>query len=130
MATQKTNAQVDTAAAAVGGDFGPLTRVDDLEALGLNLNSDIKLAFTTDDSTYPEFTVYLSYDELVDTDVRDARLTQASGYIGDLIALVASIDDLNTFAAAIAEADFGKEKYDALIAEIRADIRPYVAMLD
>jgi PKD repeat protein len=58
----KTNAQVDAAAAAVVAPYGPLTRVSDVETFPTP-NSNIKIEFT---SALSE-TVYLTYDELVDT---------------------------------------------------------------
>lgn len=71
--TTKTNAQVDTAAAAVGAEVGgPLTRVSSIE--DLTPNSHIKIQFTTAIDDTP---VTMTYDELVDQRTRDRILFAA-----------------------------------------------------
>lgn len=94
--TDVVNATFDTAAAAVPAAVGgPLTRVTDLSADPvISPNSQLKVECTSAAGV----TVYISYDELVDTNVRDKLVMEAHGQTGQMKRIfdfIAALDVLN-----------------------------------
>lgn len=99
-----TNSQVDTAAAAVPAPAGPLTRVTDLDAMNISYNQDISLQFTTDGSAPAlgaVYTVYLTYNELVDADLVIKRLKEQIGIPYTMYDFIDRLDTINTAAQAL-----------------------------
>lgn len=68
------NATIDTAAAAVAGPYGPLTRVSDVDADFPTPNGNIRIKFT---SNIGSTVVYLTYNQLLDAHVTLRILEQA-----------------------------------------------------
>jgi hypothetical protein len=95
--TTVTNATFDSAAALVPAAVGgPLTRVTDLESAAgkTSPNSMTQVECTTAKSA----TVYISYDELVDTNVAAKKTKEAHGLqaiLNDVMDMVAAMDVLN-----------------------------------
>jgi hypothetical protein len=93
-----TNAQFDTACAAVPAPFGPLTRVSDLEtAPTVAPNSHI--AYET--TSAADVTVWISYEDLATTVRRNDIIKDAHGvnaYLYDLSVLVDALDDIMSTA--------------------------------
>lgn len=125
--TNVTNANIDTAAAAVAGPLGPLTRVTDVDALGLNPDSEINIEFTTDGSSpaFGEvFTVWLTYRELSNSDYADVllnKLKEAAGNAYQVYLLKAAIDAIDTVATAVT-APYTQADYEAIIEAIRVNL--------
>lgn len=97
MATTVSNATVDTAAAAVGAPYGPLTRVTDMDTLPTP-NSQHKIAFTSNVGSTP---VEMTYEELLITGVRDRILEQAHNWTDVVRKFGAAIDGLDTLWTAM-----------------------------
>src|SRR5258707_294206 len=74
--TTVSNSTFDTGAAAVPGPYGPLTRVDSLDALPRSVpNSETPIAVTGQGG----LALYISYNDMVRADVRDSLLLEAYG---------------------------------------------------
>lgn len=117
------NATVDTAAAAVPAPYGPLTRVTDLDALGINPDSEVVIEFTTDGSAPAMgevFTVRMSYSELTNTAIRDRILEYTAGVANNVLSLIDRIDTVNTAAAALT-APYTEANYATLIGLLRSN---------
>jgi HPt (histidine-containing phosphotransfer) domain-containing protein len=98
MAITKTNAEIDTAAAAVAAPYGPLTRVTDVEALP-EPNSEIQIQFTMASSIG---TVYLTWEQMENADQLLALLKKAAGVTAIVQDIKTAIDALDTTMGAYA----------------------------
>lgn len=115
------NGTVDTAAAAVPAPYGPLTRVTDLDALGITPDSEVVIEFTTDGSAPAMgevFTVWMSYSELTNTAIRDRILEYTAGVANNVLSLITRIDAVNDIAAALTP-PYTETMYATLIGELR-----------
>src|SRR5688572_2095411 len=120
----KTNAQVDAAAAAVVAPYGPLTRVSDVESFPTP-NSNIEIEFTSALSV----TVYLTYDEMVDTQIVDRILeTQHSvrGVNAQARSVYGVVRAVAEYAASYAGPAYSDAEWQFIIDGLRV-IRPIVA---
>lgn len=96
MARTITNSNVDTAAAAVPGPWGPLTRVTDVTTLPTP-NSDIDLQFTGARGT----TYRMSMEQLEDADVRLDIILRTEGFQGNVEDIKTRVAAINTTLAAM-----------------------------
>lgn len=86
-----TNAQVNTAAAAVPGPYGPLTRVTDVEALP-QPNDQFFIELTDQNSNV----IRVHYYELTDAERILEVLTEANGHNALMHAVLQELDSLTT----------------------------------
>lgn len=92
----KTNGDMDTLAAAVSaGNYGPLTRVDDLP--GIDDNSGVEIKFTTVNGN----PVYLSWIDLQTSAIYVDKIKMAEGPNVIMLHLKTVINALNTTVNAL-----------------------------
>lgn len=112
-----TNKQVDEAAAAVAGPYGPLTRVTDVEEFEGN-NRHMRFEFTDQLGK----TVLASYDELIDAQAIARQIALAEGVSYTVNKLIEQVDDLYTYTDGIDNSNGGpytQEQYEQIIAKLR-----------
>ena len=104
MATSITNTQVDTAASAVG-----LSRVTDVTTLRV-AESDVPLEFTVDATGT---TVWMTYDELSNSDVAARKIKEAEGVRANCQAIEAVI-------GSISFTNYDEAEYKAAVEDLRS----------
>lgn len=114
MATIVDNSDVDTAAAAVPSPYGPLTRVSDVEQYPEG-NSNQQIEFT---SNVGATVLFMSYDQLMNTDVRNRLLHQAHPDDWAVRELKTAINALNTKVNAMS-APYDYADYKDLVSDLR-----------
>lgn len=116
-----TNATIDAAAALFPAPYGPLTRITDLDALDLDPNDDVNLLFETDDTVLGAvYEVYLSANELSDTDWAEQLIGQQIGTPAQVLSLVDRIVALEAVVSALVP-PYTVENYRDIIQDMRVD---------
>lgn len=127
MATTKTNAQVDTLAAAIAAPYGPLTRVTDIEAATVPTpNSGLRIEFT---SAIDDTPVWASFDELSSLANRAIILEAAHGFEAIINDMKTAIDELDTIATAMTSPHTYAD-YETLIDAMRSKLTRWLRAID
>src|SRR5689334_11033654 len=95
-----TNTDVNTAAAAVPGPYGPFTRVTDMAVQPVP-NDTVKIELTDNNGKK----LFMTYAELTTTALRNKRIAEVYGYEYVLHALINQVASINTTLQAMKEAD-------------------------
>lgn len=112
-----TNAQVDTAAAAVPAPYGPLTRVTDMSHLPTP-NENILIRLTTASGS----SIYMTYNQLTNPEVRDRVLRYGHGLEARVRAIRTWVNELD--AIVDAWTTFGYNEYVQIITALRDPRNP------
>lgn len=96
MAYTVSNATINTAAAAVPGPYGPLTRVTDVSTLP-QPNSEFQIEFTDTRG----LTVWATHGQLTDAEAIQRQIALAEGINYTVHALITEIAAINTYAQSI-----------------------------
>jgi hypothetical protein len=96
--TTITNANID-ANLDVDSPYGPLVRVTDIDAIAYDGNQNQQIEFTTAVSGGP--TLWMSYAQLTNDDLRQAIVLQAFNFQVDIETLKTKVDALDTAITAM-----------------------------